>query len=153
MPQVNIFGPVDAALGVKIGIAEVLVIEAILFGLVILNFLTRRIAHGRHVSQANDGGAEAVSRFLPHEILNIVLLLGSFYYMTVDHHPGMVMSALVFGLVLTDFFEFEARKAEARRDVPLDQPKGSIAAAVLVLSYAGYQALFFLLKGPIGAVI
>lgn len=153
MPQVDIFGPVDAALGVEIGIADVLVIEAVLLGLVILNFVTRRLAHGKHVSQAKDSGAEAVSRYLPHEVLNVVVLLGSFYYMTVDYHPGMVLTALVVGLVLTDFFEFEARKAEARREIPLDQPKGSLAASLLVLAYAGYQALFFLLEGPVSSII
>jgi hypothetical protein len=65
----------------------------------------------------------------------------------------MVLSVLVLGLFLTDFFEFEARKVEARRDVPLDRPKGSIAAGMLVLAYAGYQALFFLIEGPVGAII
>ncbi|MFC7134086.1 MULTISPECIES: DUF7313 family protein [Salinibaculum] len=152
MPQVNIFGPIDAALGVELGIGDVLVVEALILGLILVNFITRRLAHGRHVSQSEES-AEAVTRFLPHELLNIVLLLASFYYMTVDYHPGMVMSALVVGLVITDFFEFEARKAEARRGVPLDRPKGSLAASVLVLAYAGYQALFFLLAGPVSTVI
>ena len=153
MPQVDIFGPVDAILGVELGIAEVLVIEALLLGLVILNFVTRRLAHGRHVKQARDEGAEAVSRFLPHEILNVLVLLASFYYMTVEYHGGIITSALVVGLVITDFFEFEARKVEARRDVALDRPKGSVAASLLVLAYVGYQTLFFLLKGPVGSII
>ena len=153
MPQVDIFGPVDAILGVELGIAEVLVIEALLLGLVILNFVTRRLAHGRHVKQARDEGAEAVSRFLPHEILNVLVLLASFYYMTVEYHGGIITSALVVGLVITDFFEFESRKVEARRDVALDRPKGSLTASLLVLAYVGYQTLFFLLKGPVGSII
>jgi hypothetical protein len=153
MPQVDIFGPVDAILGVELGIAEVLVIEALLLGLVILNFVTRRLAHGRHVKQAREEGAEAVSRFLPHEVLNVLVLLASFYYMTVEYHGGIITSALVVGLVVTDFFEFEARKVEARRDIALDRPKGSLAASLLVLAYVGYQTLFFLLKGPVGSII
>ena len=153
MPQVDIFGPVDAALGVEIGIAEVLVIEAILLGLVLLNFVTRRLAHGKHVAQAKEDGAEAVSRYLPHEVLNVVLLLAAFYYMTVEYHGGMVTSALVIGLVITDFFEFEARKVEARREIPLDRPKGSLVASLLALAYIGYQTLFFLLQGPVSQII
>lgn len=152
MPPVNIFGPVDALLGVELGVGEVLVIEAVIFALIVINFLTRRIAHSRHVSQAEEG-ADAVSRFLPHQILNVVLLIATFYYMTVEYHSGMIMTALVVGLVLTDFFEFEARKVEARRGVPLDRPKGSLVASLIVLAYAGYQALFFLLAGPVSTII
>jgi hypothetical protein len=153
MPQVDIFGPVDAALGVELGIGDVLVIEAVLLGLVILNFVTRRLAHGRHVKQAKEEGAAAVSRFLPHEIANVVLLLGSFYYMTVEYHGGMVTTALVVGLVLTDFFEFEARKVEARREIALDRPKGALFASLLALAYIGYQSLFFLIEGPVSSII
>jgi hypothetical protein len=153
MPQVDLFGPIDAIFGAATGIADVIVIEALLLVLIVGNFVTRKIAHDRHKRQARDEGAEAVSRFLPHEAMNVALLLGAFYYMTVDHHSGMVMSVLVVGLFLTDFFEFEARKAEARRDVPLERPKGSLAAGVLVLAYAGYKALFFLIAGPFGAVV
>ena len=152
MTRVNFFGPVDSILGVEIGIGEVLVIEALLLALVILNFVTRKIAHDRHVAQAEDG-ADAVSRFLPHEVMNVVLLVGSFYYMTAAYHGGFVLSTLVIGLVLTDFFEFEARMAEARRGVDLERPKGAVAAALIVLAYAGYQTLFFLIDGPVSAII
>jgi hypothetical protein len=152
MTRINFFGPVDSILGVEIGIAEVLVIEALLFALVVLNFVTRKVAHDKHVAQAEDG-AEAIERFVPHEVMNVVVLLGSFYYMTASYHGGMVLSVLVIGLVLTDFFEFEARKAEARRGVPLERPKGALAAALVVLAYAGYQTFFFLLEGPVSAII
>jgi len=152
MTRVNFFGPVDSILGVEIGIGEVLVIEALLLALVVANFVTRKMAHDKHVAQAEDG-AEAVSRFVPHEVLNVVLLVGSFYYMTASYHGGFVLSVLVIGLVLTDFFEFEARKAEARRGVPLERPKGAVAAALIVLAYSAYQTLFFLVKGPVGAII
>ncbi len=49
--------------------------------------------------------------------------------MTLHHHGGMVLSVLVLGAVITDFFEFESRKVEARRDIPLERPKGAIVAA------------------------
>jgi hypothetical protein len=152
MTRVNFFGPVDSIFGAELGIADVLVIEALLLALVVLNFVTRKIAHDRHVAQA-DEGAEAITRFIPHEALNVVLLVGAFYYMTVSYHGGFVLSSLVIGLVLTDFFEFEARKAEARRGVSLDRPKGALAAAAVVLAYAAYQTLFFLIEGPVSAII
>lgn len=152
MTRVNFFGPVDSIFGAELGIAEVLVIEALLLALVVLNFVTRKIAHDRHVSQA-DEGVEAITRFVPHEVTNALLLVGSFYYMTVSYHGGFVLSALVIGLVLTDFFEFEARKAEARRGVELDRPKGALAAAMIVLAYAAYQTLFFIIDGPVSAII
>ncbi|WP_302080921.1 DUF7313 family protein [Salinibaculum rarum] len=152
MTRVNFFGPVDSIFGAELGIADVLVIEALLLALVVLNFVTRKIAHDRHVAQA-DEGAEAITRFIPHEALNVVLLVGAFYYMTVSYHGGFVLSSLVIGLVLTDFFEFEARKAEARRGVSLGRPKGALAAAAVVLAYAAYQTLFFLIEGPVSAII
>jgi hypothetical protein len=152
MPQVDIFGPVDALLGAGTGVADVLVIEALLFVLVLANLATRALAHRRHVSQAGEG-AEAVTRFLPHEAANVLLLLGSFYYATVAYHGGMVMSALVVGLFITDFFEFESRKVEARRDLDLERPKGALFAATLVLFYASYQTLFFLVEGYFQAIV
>lgn len=140
MVQVNLFGPIDAALGAQLA-EGVMVVEALLLVLVLANFATRRLAYGRHKRQAEDG-ADAVSRWPVHELSNVVLLVGSFYYMTLAHHGGMVLSVLVLGLFITDFFEFEARMVEARRDIPLEPPKGAIAAALLVLVYAGYQSLF-----------
>jgi hypothetical protein len=150
-PSVRLFGPVDGILGAGV-IAEVLVIEVILFALVLANFGTRFGAHVRHRRQA-ETGAEAVSRFLPHEVTNTLLLLGSLYYMTLDAHAGMVMSVLVLSMFLADFFEFEARKVEARREVPLDRPNGALVAGVFVLMYAAYQTLFFLVDNFVAAVI
>jgi hypothetical protein len=152
MADVSIFGPVDSVLAAELGVGDVVVIEAVVLVLVLANFVTRKLAHDRHLRQAEQG-AEAISRFLPHEVLNVLLVLGAFYYMTVDHHPGMVLSVLALGLFIADFFEFESRKVEARRDIPLERPKGSIVAGVLVLSYAGYKALFFLVEGPVSAII
>jgi hypothetical protein len=152
MAEVSIFGPVDSVLAAELGVGDIVVIEAIVLVLVLANFLTRKLAHDRHVRQAEDG-AEAVSRVLPHEATNVLLVLGSFYYMTIEHHAGMVLSVLVLGLFLTDFFEFESRKVEARRDIPLERPKGSIVAGLLVLSYAGYKTLFFVIQGPFDAIV
>ena len=151
-PDVILFGPLDTILGSE-GPGGALVIEYILFVLVVANFGTRLMAHQRHASQYEDGGAEAISRHPAHIASNILLVVTSFFYMTLAHHGGMVMSVLVLGAVITDFFEFESRKVEARRDIPLERPKGAIVAVVLVLMYASYQSLFWLIKSPWESVI
>jgi hypothetical protein len=152
MPLVNLFGPLDRVLAAEVAAGEVQVIEVGLLVLILLNLLTRRVAYRRHRRQAEEG-AEAVSRWPVHELTNLVLVLGSLYYTTLHQHAGIVMSTLVLGLFITDFFEFEARKVEARREIPLEQPKGALFASLLVLFYAGYQVLFFLIKSPLGSVV
>ena len=152
MPTVNLFGPVDTVLGGELGIGEVLVIEAVILGLVVVNLITRHLAHRRHRSQAEEG-AEAVSRFPLHEGVNVALVLATLYYTTLAHHAGVVMTMFVLGLFITDLFEFEARKVEARREVPLDRPKGAIVASSFVLLYAAYQVFFFAIKGGLSSVI
>jgi hypothetical protein len=151
-PDVILFGPLDTILGSEV-LGGVLVIEYILFVLVLANFGTRAVAHRTHTAQYEEGGAEEISRHPAHVASNVLLVITSFFYMTLAHHGGMVMSVLVLGAVITDFFEFESRKVEARRDIPLERPKGSLVAAVLVFMYAGYQSLFWLIKGPWEAVI
>ena len=151
-PIVRLFGPVDSVLGAEVGVGDVLVIEALILLLVLANFGTRAAAHSRHERQAADG-AGAVSRFLPHEASNLLLLLASLYYLTLEAHAGMVMSVLVLSMFLADFFEFEARKVEARREIPLERPKGALAAGVFVLMYAAYQVLFFLVEGYVSAIL
>jgi len=151
-PIVRLFGPIDGVLGAEVGIGEVLVVEVLLLVLVVGNFVTRFLAHLRHRRQAEES-PDAVSRFFPHEVANVTLIVVSLYYLTVDPHAGMVMSVLVLGLFIADFFEFEARKAEARRDVSLDRPKGALGAATLVFAYAAYQTLFFLIDGFVAAVV
>lgn len=122
-------------------------IPYVVMGLVVANLLTRFLAHRRHVEQAQTGdGDEAMSRFLPHEVTNVALLLASFAFLVVEPHGGMVLSALVLGLFLTDFFEYEARCVEARNNMTVEQPKGSLVAAALVFLYAGFQSLFFLIE-------
>jgi hypothetical protein len=121
-------------------------IEFVILGLVALNLAARALAHRRHVSQAEDGGADALSPHPAHHLSNALLVLGSFYYATVQPHGGTVMSVLVVGAVLSDVFEFEARKVEARKDEPLERPKAALFSSTLVLLYALYQTLFFLVK-------
>jgi hypothetical protein len=151
MVEPRLFGPVDAVLGASV-VDTVLVIEVALLALVIANFVTRRVAYGRHKRQAEEG-PESVSRWPLHELLNVALVVGAFYYTTIDHHAGVVFSTLVLGLFITDFFEFEARKVEARRDIPIEKPKGALVASVLVLAYAAYQTVFFLVAPLYGAVV
>jgi hypothetical protein len=152
MADASIFGPVDGVLAAELGVADVIVIEAIILVLVVVNLATRKVANDRHRRQAQQD-AEAITRFLPHEVLNVLVVLASFYYMTVAHHAGMVMSVLALGVFLSDFFEFEARKVEARRDIPIDQPKGAIVASMLALAYAAFQTLFFIIEGPFNAIV
>ncbi|KAB1196935.1 MULTISPECIES: hypothetical protein [Haloferax] len=120
--------------------------------MVLANFATRLLAHRSHVNQAEDG-ADELSRFLPHSFTSGGLVLLSFVYLLVEPHGGMVMTVLVVGMFLTDFFEFEARNVEARNDRKLDRPNGAVVASVLVFMYAAYQALFFLVADVWNAVI
>lgn len=144
-PSVTIFGPLDTIVGPYI--------EWVLLVLAAANLATRALAHNRHVDQAEDGGAENISRFVPHQAVNVVLVLAAFYYATLHAHGGIVASVLVIGVFLSDFFEFEARKVEARRDIPLERPKSGIAASLLLLLYAAYQSLFFLIEPFWSAVV
>ena len=141
-PFVNLFGPLDAALRGQIAI--------VLLALVLVNMVTRFLAQRRYLDQYDDGGADAITRWIPHEISNGVLVLASFYVLTVAHHGGIVTSMLVVGLVITDFFEFESRKVEARRDLPLDRPKAAIGAWLLALLYIVFQVAF---TGPIDTIV
>ncbi len=153
MATVNLFGPVDNLLGGELGFGEgVLVIEGVLLALVVLNFVTRNMAHRAHVSQAEDG-PEAVSRYLPHEVSNVALVLATLYYTTLEQHAGVVMSMFVLGLFITDFFEFEARTVEARREIPLERPKGAIFASAFVFLYAAYKVFFFAIKGGMASIV
>jgi hypothetical protein len=144
MVEPVLFGPLDSLLAP--------VIEWVILVLVLANLLTRGIAHRTHVSQARDG-ADAISRYLPHQVVTVLLLVVSFYYATVDYNGGIVLSTLVLGMVITDFFEFESRRVEARTDKDIERPKGSVVASLLVVMYAGYQTLFFVIEPLWRAVI
>ena len=136
-PFVNLFGPVDAILAPYA--------EYFVLGLVLVNMITRHLAHRRHVAAAGDG-EESVSRYLPHVAANVLLVLGSFYYLTLHHHSGTVLSVIVLVTVIADVFEFEGRAVELRQDWSLDAPKGAIAGSLLALAYAAYLSLFYLVK-------
>ncbi|MEF8869207.1 MAG: hypothetical protein V5A85_11870 [Haloarculaceae archaeon] len=144
-PFVSLFGPIDTLLAP--------VIEYLLLGLLVVNMVGRGIEYSQHVSQAAEGGAEAIERNALRVGTSFLLIVGSFYYLTVQHHGGMVFSVLVLGLFITDLFEFESRKVEARRGIDVERPKGAIAASFLALLYIGYQSLFFLVAPFWNAVV
>ena len=144
-PSVTLFGPLDTILGPHM--------EYVLLALAVINIGTRAFTYRRHVKQAEDDGAEAVSRNPIHTASNVLFVLAAFYYTTLHQHSGIVASALVVGVFITDFFEFEARKVEARRGIDIERPKGAIAASLLALAYIAYLSLFFLVEGLVGRVI
>ncbi len=81
-----------------------------------------------------------------------MLVLASFYYLTLQAHAGMVLSVIVLGTVVADFFEFEGRQVELRQDWALETPKGAIAGSLLALAYAAFLSLFFLVK-PVWEIV
>jgi hypothetical protein len=137
MVEPALFGPLDTLLAP--------VIEWLVLVLVVANLVTRAIAHRSHVRQAEEG-AETISRHPAHQAVTVLLVFASFYLTTVEYQAGMVLSTLVLGMVLTDFFEFESRKVEARNDMGIERPKGSLVASLLVAAYAGYLTLFFVVE-------
>jgi ABC-type xylose transport system permease subunit len=139
----SLLGPVDALRPY---------VEYVVLALVLLNMVTRLIAHRTHRRQAQRG-AEAVTRHPAHVLSGILLVLGAFYYTTVHHHAGMVLAMLALGVIITDFFEFEARKVEARSERTLERPKAALAASVLVLGYALFQSLFFIVEPIFSSII
>jgi len=145
MVAYELFGPVDAVLDSHIT-EEVLVIEAVLLGLVVLNIAARALAHRRHRSQAESGDAEALSRHPLHVVTNVGIVLGSFYFLTIHHHAGLVTAVIAIFVLLTDIFEFESRKVEVRREIDLERPKAAIGASVVALLYVGYVTFF---HGPV----
>lgn len=149
MHPLTLFGPIDALLGGEHH-------PAILYVLIVLavaNVITRVIAHRSHVRQAKEGGAEAISQHPAHIVTSILLILGSFYLATVKLHGGIVLSVLVVGMFVTDLFALEARRVEARNDRSLDRPNGAIVASVLVVLYAGYSSLFFVIAPVWNAIV
>lgn len=136
-PSVTLFGPLDTLLAPYV--------EHAVLAMVVLNFVSRRVAHGAHERQAEDG-VDALSRHPFHSFTTWGLVLLSFYYLTLHHHAGMVLSTLVLGTFIADFFEFEARKVEVREGIGLEAPKGAMVAATLTLLYAGFLSVFFVIK-------
>jgi hypothetical protein len=144
-PSVTLFGPLDTVLGGQM--------EFVLLALAVVNIGTRMVQHRSNVRQAEDDGPEALSRHPLHVASNVVLVLAAFYYTTLHQHAGIVVSALVVGLFITDFFEFESRKVEARQGWNLERPKGAMAASLLALLYVGYLAVFYLVEPIWSAVV
>jgi hypothetical protein len=121
-------------------------LKYLILGLVLLNMATRLLGHRKQVQQVKAGDDDdALTRFFPHTLTNVALILASFLLMIFEPHAGMVLSVLVVGMFLADFFEYESRRVEARTDKELEPPKAAVGASLLVLLYAGYQSLFFLI--------
>lgn len=131
------FGPLDA-----IFTAEVLGVELIKYVLVVLvlaNMATRALAYKRNVAEAEDDDVDTVSRHPVHAASTVALLLATFYYTTYEQHGGVVLSTLVLGMFITDFFEFETRSVDIRKDQAVRRPKGALFASLFVLGYATFQ--------------
>ncbi|SFR47553.1 DUF7313 family protein [Halogeometricum limi] len=143
MQPLQFLVPLDAFAGIEP------VLKYVILALVLVNMVTRLLAHRSHVKQARDGdGDESLSRFLPHSITTVLLVLASFLLLVFEPHAGTVLSTLVIGLFLADVFEYESRRVEARsKGLELEYPKAALGASVLVLMYAAYQSLFFLVEG------
>ena len=148
MYPLSLFGPVDAVLGS----GDPPLIVYVLVVLALLNVVTRAISHRSNVKQARDG-ADAIEQHPAHIATTILLILGSFYLGTVELHSGMVLSVLVVGMFVTDFFELEARRVEARNDRAIGRPNGAIAASVLVVLYAAYHSVFFVVAPLWNAIV
>lgn len=145
MQPLSLFGPVDTVLEPVIGY--------VVLALLLVNMGTRLYAHRKTVKESRDAEADDIGRPLLHVVSNLLLLLAAFYYLSLHHHAGIVLSTLVVGLVLTDYFEFDATLVRIREGRDVESPKASIAASVLVLLYVAYLTLFFLVKPFWNAVI
>jgi hypothetical protein len=152
MVEVALFGPVDQILGWPVPPAGNPLIVYVLLVLGLGNLLTRQRAHAQHVQQAADEDQE-ITRHRGHTLTNVLLLVGSFYYLSLHAHGGMVLSVLVVTLVLTDLFEFESRKVEERQGLAIERPKAAVGAALLVVGYAAFNSVFFVVAPVWNAVV
>lgn len=122
-------------------------IAHIVLALAIVNMITRIVAHSRHVNEAEESDAdENIVRWTPHVLSTVALVLASFAFLVIHPHGGTVTTLFAITVFLADFFEFEARRVEARNNLPIERPKSAIVASVFLLLYAGYQSVFFLIK-------
>jgi hypothetical protein len=128
------------------------VLPYVILVLVLVTMATRFLAHRTHVKQAEED-ADSVSHYLPHWIAFGLLIVASFAFTVLEPHGGAVLSTLVLGTFITDFFEFEARRVEARNNMAIEPPKGSLVAATFVLLYAAYQSLFVYIEGYWSAIV
>lgn len=128
----------------------------ILYGLLLLalaNMVTRYTAHQRHLAQAEDGGAEAIERYVPHVITSFLLVLFAFAFTVIEPHGGLVASVLVVGTLMADFFELESRRVEARNEMEIDRPNSALVGSLFVIAYAAYQGLFFIIAPVWNAIV
>lgn len=137
-PSVQLFGPVDAVLAPHIAY--------ILLALLLVNMVGRIAEFNRHKKQADDGDWTNLTRHPLRVATSFLLVVGSFYYLTLHHHAGMVFSILFLGVFISDLFEFESRQVEARQGWDLERPKAAIAASVLALLYILFQTFFFVIE-------
>ena len=114
-----------------------------IFVLTVANLATRHLAHRRHVEQGEDG--DGVEAYTPHVVTNVGLVVLSFVYILAAPVRGTILAVLVLAMFVADLFELEARNVEAR--MPIEAPKSSIAASLVVLVWVSYFALFFLIEG------
>lgn len=112
-----------------------------IFGLVVVNAITRHVEYKSH-RQGADGDDEDVSRYLPHALANVVLVVTGLLYVIHHPHGGLIMTTLLVTVFVADLFEFEARKVEARNGMAIERPKAAITAWGVALLYAAYQAFF-----------
>ncbi|GAB6879001.1 hypothetical protein JCM17823_12750 [Halorubrum gandharaense] len=105
------------------------------------NLATRHLAHKQHVEQAEAG--DSVDQFTPHVFTNVGLLLLSLLFTLDSPTGGVILSLLVVTMLVADLFEFEARNVEARNDMTVELPKSALVSSGLVVLYAVYYALFF----------
>jgi ABC-type anion transport system duplicated permease subunit len=129
-------------------------IPFVVLALVLANMVTRLLAHRKHVEQAKDAEDDSeITRYLPHSVTTVLLVLASFAFLVVAPHGGMVMSVLVLGVFLADFFEFESRKVEARNEMEMERPKAAVTASLVALLYAAFQSLFFIVEPVWTAIV
>ena len=149
MQPLSLFGPIDAVLGS----GDHPLILYVLLILAVTNVVTRAIAYRSYVSDAREQGADAIDQHPIHVASTVLLILASFYLMTVELHSGVVLSILVVGMFVTDLFELEALRVEARNGRSLSRPNGAIAASVVVLLYAAFLSVFFVIAPVWNAVV
>jgi len=134
-PSVTLFDPLDTFLAP--------VIPYVMLVLIVLNIVARGVEFNQIKRQATEG-TEAINRHPIRVATNFLLVVGAFYYLSVERHAGMIVSVLVLAVFITDLFEFESRKVETRQGWDLDRPWGAIGASFFAFLYIAYQSLFFI---------
>lgn len=120
-------------------------IPIVLLLVVVANMLTRYLGHRKHVQWGErSDDDEKLRRYRPHVATNFLLVFGTFLFMLYRPVSGIIFAFPVVALFVADFFEFEARKVEARNNMAIELPKAALTASIVVLVYALYYGLQFL---------